>query len=223
MQKAAVEAHSGHPTSKTDLVIGPLHPVWFFYFGREINHMATEIHVISSTSLFPYLKEHGTETCMWWKSWFHWKIKGKISLTSEMSRFHPRTKMVVPHHPRCSQEMKIIPQTSEENQTTPPLSGRLLTACSIKAPAGNSAVGNRLSCAWKVNKKTNAGVQHWLTSSSAFSWHFWVALPCSAPQKHFKWCGRYFMWKNKACCMGLKGILLLFHPSFKLLFKSRLY
>lgn len=105
----------------------------------------------------------------------------------------------------------------------PPLSGRLLTACSIKAPAGNSAAGNRLSCAWKVNKKTNAGVQHWLTSGSAFSWHIWVALPCSAPQKHFKWCGSYFMWKNKVCCKGLKGILLLFHPSFKLLFKSRLY
>lgn len=129
----------------------------------------------------------------------------------------------VPCHHRCSKGMKIIPRTSEQNQTIPPLSGRLLIACSIEAPAGNPVVGNRLPCSWKVNKEMNAGVQRWLTSGTAFPWHFWVALPCSAPQKHFKWCGGYFIWRSKACCAWLKRILLWFHPLFKLLFGSRLY
>lgn len=62
MQKAAVGTHAGPPSFKTDLAISQLHSVWFFYFCREIDYMATKIHVISSTSVFPYLKEHGTET-----------------------------------------------------------------------------------------------------------------------------------------------------------------
>lgn len=41
MQKAAVETHAGHQTFKRDLVISQLHSVWFFYFCREIDYMAT--------------------------------------------------------------------------------------------------------------------------------------------------------------------------------------
>lgn len=54
----------------------------------------------------------------------------------------------------------MSPQMNEDNSLSfrtksnnPLLSGRLLIACSIKAPVGNSVVGNRLSCAWSVNKK----------------------------------------------------------------------
>lgn len=174
--------------------------------------------------MFPYLKEHGTETYVVeiLGRFPRRKRIGKISLISLTLGFHLRIRVVVPCHLRHSQEMKRVPQTSEKKIKQSPLVCRLLIACSTKAPAGNSAVGHRLLFAWKVNKEMSAGVQQWLTSGSAFSWHFWVALPCSAPQKHFKWCGRYFVWKSKACCMGLKRILL-FHPLFKLLFRSRLY
>lgn len=115
------------------------------------------------------------------------------------------------------------PPNFKTKPNNPTLSGGFLISCSIKASAGNSVVGNRVSCAWDVNKERSAGVQRWLTSGSAYSCHFWAALPCSAPRKHFKWRGRCFMWRSKALCTWLTKISLLFYPLFKLLFRSRLY
>lgn len=110
-----------------------------------------------------------------------------------------------------------------QNKTKQPsVSGGFLISHSMKASAGNSVVGNRVSCAWNVNKEASAGVQRWLTSGSPYSCHFWVALPCAAPRKHFKWCGRYFKWRSKALCTWLTKISL-FCPLFKLLFRWRLY
>lgn len=48
------------------------------------------------------------------------EVKGNASLISEMPGFHPGTRMVVPCHHLSAQGMKIIPQTSKQNQTTPP-------------------------------------------------------------------------------------------------------
>lgn len=47
------------------------------------------------------------------------KEKRVISLTSEMPGFHPRIKMAVLCHLRCSLEMKMIPKTSEKIKQPP--------------------------------------------------------------------------------------------------------
>lgn len=86
--------------------------------------LTTWLHKLMS---FPALQHFLT-----FRTW-HWntyvveilvRLKGKrvislISLTSEMPEFHPRMRMVVLCHLRCSQEMKMIPQTSEKMKQPP--------------------------------------------------------------------------------------------------------
>lgn len=158
---------------------------------------------------------------MWWKSWLQWS-QWEHFLDFRNARISPRVK------DGCAVSQQICtgnednPLNLKTKPDNPPFSVRFLISRSIKASAGNSVVGNRVSCAWNVNKEMSAGVQWWLTSGSADSCQFWTALPCSAPQKHFKLCGRYFIWRSKALCTWFTKITLLFYPLFKLLSTSRL-
>jgi len=179
--------------------------------------MATQIHITSSISTFPYLKEHGTETCMWWKSWFHWSQR-ECFLDFRNARISPRDKGSCAMSPQICTGSADYPPDFKTKPNNPTLSGGFLISRSI-----NSVVGNRVSCAWNVNKEKSAGVQRWLTAGSSYSCHFWAALPCAAPHRHFKWFGRYFIWRSKALCTWLTKISLLFFPLFKLHFRSRLY
>lgn len=143
------------------------------------------------------MKEHDNKICKWLKTWFCWG-QWKDFLEFENVRVSPQAKNGCAMLPRICTGSEDNPPHLTTKPNNPPLPVRFFISPSIKVAAGNSVVGNRVSYAWNANKGMNVGVQLWLTFGSTYSCHFWAALPYSAPQKHFKWCGRYFIWRGKA-------------------------
>lgn len=122
-----------------------------------------------------------TETCMWWKSWFHWKGKGWFLWFPWLQKCQNFTQgwgwlSYVTSGVRRKWRWFLKLQKKWNN----PPSAWQAPHCMF-----HQGTCRQLPRAWKANKETSSGVQQWLTSGSAFSWHFWVALPCSAPQKIF--------------------------------------
>lgn len=130
------------------------------------------------------------------------------------ARISPKDEDGCPMSPQVFAGNEDDSSNFRKNETTPPLPGRLPIACSIKAPAGNCPVLERRTKK-RVLEFSNDSHQavHFPGTSE---WH----CPALLHKKYFKLCGKYFTWKSKACCKGLKRIFLLFRPLFKLLFIS---
>lgn len=153
------------------------------------------VYAVLSISASSYLKEHGTKTVV------------EILVLLKSMKIFPWfqkcqnftvMRMVVPYYHRSVQGVKLNPHSSKQNQTTcfvwqvlhfPFYQGNCRQFCSREQDVLCLLHEQRSEC-WS-SAVTHIQQCVFVTSERHYP-------PCSAPQKHFKWCGRYFIWWGKA-------------------------